>query len=101
MTNKKYFQYWGKADVNDIHSYHSVVYHCLDVAAVGVGLAERLLVSQHFAERLGISKAEILKFITFLCAIHDVGKFSDGFQNQLPDLVRMLRGISLTAVYQV
>jgi len=100
MINKKYYRYWGKADVIDRNCYHPVVYHCLDVAAVGMGLAKRLGLSRHFAERLVGEEQEILRYIAFLCAIHDVGKFSDGFQNQRPDLVHVLRGISLKAAYQ-
>ncbi|MGQ2872256.1 HD domain-containing protein, partial [Leptospira santarosai] len=30
---KSYYKYWGKADQEG--NYHLLVYHCLDVAAVG------------------------------------------------------------------
>ncbi len=34
---KSYYQYWGKADPNypGEPKWHPLVYHCLDVAAVG------------------------------------------------------------------
>jgi len=95
----EYFKYWGKA-ARDGSYYHPLIYHSLDVAAVGIKLAEQLRLSIHFSERLACEEQKILQFIAFLCAIHDIGKFSDGFQNQRPDLVQLLRGVSLTAAYQ-
>ncbi len=34
---KSYYKYWGKATAKEdgTHDYHLLVYHCLDVAAVG------------------------------------------------------------------
>lgn len=93
-----YFRYWGKADKNG--TYQPLVYHCLDVAAVGKLLADQLGIVKHIAKRLGCRDRTIAPFIPFLCAIHDVGKFSDGFQNQLPDLAFALRGVQLQSVYQ-
>lgn len=41
MTDKRYYKYWGKAGKED-GSYHLLPYHCLDVAAVGYVLLNRL-----------------------------------------------------------
>jgi len=79
---------------------HLLPYHCLDVAAVGQCLAEQLGVAEHIAKKLNCAKLNIMPAITFLCAVHDIGKFSDGFQNQIPAIVFMLRGIVLKAAYQ-
>ncbi|MDP2906154.1 MAG: CRISPR-associated helicase Cas3' [Candidatus Omnitrophota bacterium] len=96
---KAYFRYWGKAE-KEGNKYHPLVYHSLDVAAVGMRLADRLGIAKQIARRLSCNEKEIIPFITFLCAIHDIGKFSDGFQNQRPDMVLILRRVVLNAVYQ-
>ena len=75
-------------------------YHCLDVAAVGRYLADRLRIAEHIAQRLECEKSVVMPVITFLCAVHDIGKFSNGFQNQIPELVSLLRGASLNMAYR-
>ncbi len=49
MSNKGYFRYWGKArQRKDCKwDYHLLPYHCLDVAAVGQYLADRLGIAEH------------------------------------------------------
>lgn len=98
----EYFKYWGKAQKcsDGTRDYHLLPYHCLDVAAVGNLLCKQMGVSSYIAERLDIKESDVFSFISFLCAIHDIGKFSDGFQNQAPGLVQKLRGISLAVAYQ-
>ncbi|MBI1979808.1 MAG: CRISPR-associated endonuclease Cas3'', partial [Elusimicrobia bacterium] len=98
-TNKSYHHYWGKASKKDC-SYHLLVYHSLDVAAVGILLADRLRLAQHMAKRLDYDFQELLNIIAFLCAIHDIGKFSDGFQNLRPDLYKILKNTSTNVPYQ-
>lgn len=100
--DKKYLKYWGKAEKRQdgVWECHLLPYHCLDVAAAGMFLADRLGIAEHIAKKIGCDKSEIMPIITFLCAVHDIGKFSDGFQNQIPALVNTLRGISLNAAYQ-
>lgn len=102
MSNKGYFRYWGKAQQSEDGKwdYHLLPYHCLDVAAVGRCLADRLGIAEHIAQKLGCEKQEVMPVITFLCAVHDIGKFSNGFQYQRPELVAALRGVELNTVYQ-
>jgi len=76
-----YSQYWGKKS-HDGTSYHLLPYHCLDVAAVGrcyVDNNPRLksLFNSHplFANNPGL--------LPFLLALHDVGKFSQSFQEKI------------------
>lgn len=100
MTN--IYRYWGKArsSEDDGPSYHLLPYHCLDVAAVGKILIESqpdLL--QQFGKLSGIGTKLFLNWSIFLLAIHDVGKFADGFQNLRPDLFLQLQQRSTQAAY--
>ncbi len=93
MTEKaSYFKYWGKADRNDPTKYHLLPYHCLDVAACAQML---LLKRSDLLEKLtrlsGFAENQIINWLTFLYAIHDVGKFGDGFQGQQPELQKLLQ----------
>lgn len=99
---KTYYGFWGKAGegIDGDKICHLLPYHCLDVAAVGQILADKLGVANHIAQRFQCEKKDVMPIIVFLCATHDIGKFSDGFQNQLPELVKILRGKKLCAAYQ-
>ncbi|MCK4928675.1 MAG: CRISPR-associated endonuclease Cas3'', partial [Methanosarcinales archaeon] len=93
-----YYQYWGKANKFDSQgalSYHLLVYHCLDVAAAGHLLLrkDKHLLSR-FTEITYLDDETATNLITFYLAIHDIGKFSDRFQNLQPDLFEHLRGMT-------
>jgi CRISPR-associated endonuclease/helicase Cas3 len=96
----KYFRYWGKADLKYEREpkWHPVVYHSLDVAACA-----RTLLSMHsdWLSKLSacsnLSEKTLFKWIPFLLAVHDPGKFGNGFQNQRPDLQELLHGRSTSA----
>ncbi|HPD60775.1 MAG TPA: CRISPR-associated helicase Cas3', partial [Thermodesulfobacteriota bacterium] len=89
-----YFRYWGKADPNYLGEpkWHPLVFHCLDVAACGRML---LLKRPDFLKKLirlsGFPENQIINWLTFLYAIHDVGKFGEGFQGQNPELQKLLQ----------
>jgi CRISPR-associated endonuclease/helicase Cas3 len=89
--NESYYRYWGKAD-KDSNSYHLLPYHCLDVAACAKAL---LLKRGDLLEKLtrlsDLPEKQIINWITFLSAIHDCGKFGDGFQGQLAALQTLLQ----------
>ncbi|MDI6782206.1 MAG: CRISPR-associated helicase Cas3', partial [bacterium] len=92
------FKYWGKArqDKNGEWNYHLLPYHCLDVAAVGRNLLEcQPALLQQFANLSRIDSKPFLRWTTFLLAIHDIGKFADGFQNMQPDLLNLLQKRSI------
>ena len=99
------YDYWGKAKPDIDHaadSYHLLVYHCMDVAAVGHVLLQhdkRLL--NRFAEITSLSNDTTIDLITFYLAIHDIGKFSDRFQNLRPDIFKHLRGHTCDKVYKI
>jgi CRISPR-associated endonuclease/helicase Cas3 len=85
-----YYRYWGKADNEG--RYHLLPYHCLDVAACAQTL---LLKRSDFLKKLthlsNFSENQIIAWLTFLYAIHDVGKFGDGFQGQQEELQKSLQ----------
>ena len=87
--------YWGKARPNEQQQarWHPLVCHCLDVAASG---AELLWVNPRLKasfERIsGYPGEQLLPWILFFLALHDLGKFSVPFQQQVPDLLEELQG---------
>jgi CRISPR-associated endonuclease/helicase Cas3 len=88
---EKYYKYWGKcgAQPNEggLPSYHLLVWHCLDVAAVGkVWLRKNDGVRIRLSRKLKISKNELERWFCFFLCLHDVGKFSVTFQNLKPEL---------------
>ncbi|AKB19751.1 CRISPR-associated helicase Cas3' [Methanosarcina sp. WWM596] len=92
--NYSMFDNWGKSGFieKDEQGYHLLVYHCLDVAAVGAVLLEHdKLLAKKMMELTGLNKEENLSLIPFLLALHDLGKFSERFQNLKPELLKELR----------
>ena len=93
--NNSIFNNWGKSYPNEDGepSYHLLVYHCLDVAAVGNVLLEKDdLLIQKFIHATGLSKEQTLSFISFFLALHDLGKFSERFQYLNRELFKKLSG---------
>lgn len=89
------FRYWGKAkpDREDGPQYHPLPYHCLDVAACGSVLLEHQTTWLGGLSQLSGIQAEALRpWLRFLLAIHDIGKFANGFQQQRSDLQKELQG---------
>ncbi len=91
------FNYWGKARPTDDSSaaYHPLPWHCLDVAAVGVEVLDRMpALAQPFAARLQLEAPALRSGVAFWLALHDLGKFAESFQSQCPDVFGRLRGRS-------
>ncbi|WP_338415607.1 CRISPR-associated helicase Cas3' [uncultured Sphaerotilus sp.] len=89
--------YWGKARPSEGTGggyCHLLVYHALDVAAVGAMYLRRSpALRQWLRESLCIEDdSALLAWVTFWLALHDLGKFSLSFQSQRPDLVKILQG---------
>ena len=98
MTTGRLLRYWGKAGPGD--SFHPLAYHSLDVAAAGKCLlAGDPLLRRRLAEVSGLGEEPLLDWVTFLLAIHDLGKFADGFQGLRPDLLKTLQGRGTVAGY--
>ncbi len=90
---KDYFRYWGKAlkgkdDIDDDAAmYHLLVYHCLDVAAVGqVWWQHSKVIREHFVTQTELSEEKILAWLMFFVALHDLGKFDVRFQLKARDI---------------
>ena len=87
-----FFRYWGKAgEAGDPTRSHPLAFHSLDVAAVGIALAEaRPAWIDAFAATAQIERVGLHSAIAFLLALHDLGKFGDGFQRLRLDVARHL-----------
>ena len=80
-----YFNYWGKvSNTSELTGsyFHLLVYHSLDVAAVGWHLLnEESTLCLDLSSFLGISPGELRSIFTFSLLLHDLGKFAAAFQN--------------------
>lgn len=97
------FSYWGKAmpAAASGAQYHLLPFHSLDVAAVGVAyLKQSDAMLQAFSAMLDCSPEDFLSWAGFLFALHDLGKFSEAFQSQRPDLIEHLQQRAPNAVMQ-
>jgi len=76
--SKSLLTFWGKARPLAGHSpaFHPALLHCLDVAA-----ASKVLIDEGWAA----GSEELHPVLPFLTALHDIGKFSRGFQQQCPE----------------
>lgn len=80
---------WGKARPgNDAGpAYHPLLYHLLDVAAVGEAIVEcDGSLRARLTRYVGLEGDELSRWIAFLLALHDVGKASRLFQAIVPEL---------------
>ena len=89
-SSASYYRYWGKAKpTGDTKGapYHLLVYHCLDVAAVGRLLLDpQQALCKSLASRLEVDPAWLRDWFTFCLLLHDLGKFCRSFQNLVPNL---------------
>ena len=91
VDSELYWPFWGKAG-KEPETWHPLIFHSLDVAAVGVTLLTKNRRWQNTLARLsGITNVEIMNFIAFFLTTHDVGKFCDNFQSMQPDLMQHLQ----------
>jgi CRISPR-associated endonuclease/helicase Cas3 len=88
-----FFDYWAKTGADEAAGFHLLPYHGVDVAAVGSVLLERD--PRHLRTLVMLSgfRAESLRrAVPYHLALHDLGKFSEPFQDQKPELVARLQG---------
>lgn len=103
-SSETYFRYWGKADrkFDGEPKWHPLVYHCLDVAACGQALLRHQPAwLEKMAVLSGLDPDVLSQWLAFLLAIHDIGKFGDGFQALRPDLQGELQGQAAQVAYDV
>lgn len=86
---KNYFNYWGKS--KDTETYHLLPYHMLDTAAVIDAYLQKHKYFMNTWKNDYISKKTIKELILFFSALHDIGKFSESFQNLKPELLQKLQ----------
>ena len=88
--DQSFYRYWAKS-VDDPSQYHLLAYHSLDVAAVGYEyLQQDTLLQKRLGDAFHIQGSDIPPLIGFLFALHDIGKFTESFQNKRPDLFFLL-----------
>lgn len=93
-TRSLYYRYWGKSQNKnkDCEPYHLLVYHSLDVAAVGyVLLNKHASLLQQLSDLTGLEKETFKRWAIFFLSLHDIGKFADSFQNLDPDTLSALQ----------
>jgi CRISPR-associated endonuclease/helicase Cas3 len=70
-----------------------LVYHSLDVAAAGKTFLQRHHgLRQHLSRAFGLAEDVFCKWLVFFLALHDLGKFAEGFQGQNKTLFVDLHG---------
>ena len=95
MSNA-YWKYWGKA-ADGPDGYHLLAYHSMDVAAMGkVVLRSYPHLHERAARVLGLRYDQFEALWLYCLALHDLGKFSFGFQLLVPSLAARL-GIQETS----
>jgi CRISPR-associated endonuclease/helicase Cas3 len=93
MESCRFWNYWGKAKPTE-HGldFHRLVFHSLDVAAVGATYLEQApALLDTCCARLHCSRSAFLSWTGFFLVLHDLGKFSDAFQSLRPDIVCALQ----------
>lgn len=96
-----YYRYWGKAEKGG-DKYHLLPYHCLDVAAVGHSLLLNNPALRHkFAAITDLEEQICLRCLVVFLALHDIGKFSETFQNLRTDILEKLQGVTSNKEYTV
>ena len=101
---QSYYRYWGKASSSedDDLPFHLLPYHCLDVAAVGRELLRNdKCLRRMLTDITGVEEDVIGNWLMLFLALHDVGKFSEGFQNLRSDLFLKLQSRSSGKSYSV
>lgn len=100
-NEKTYWRYWGKTS-KTADSYHLLVYHSLDVAAVGWKLMQPTsLLCRRLASQLSVKPEWLQHWFSFLLMLHDIGKFARAFQNLAPNLSPELVPYQGQCVYRI
>ena len=102
---KLQYRYWGKAKKDPLHAgadYHLLVYHSLDVAAVGW----KLLNPEHkrckqLASLLKVNPQWLQRWFVFCLCLHDLGKFARSFQGLASGLSSQLVPADSRCQYQI
>ncbi len=89
------FRYWGKAGSNEDGGFHLLVWHALDVSAVGRHwLQASQVIRDRFTCMTEVDPEQAIAWALFFIALHDLGKFDIRFQIKVEWLWRKLNGDS-------
>lgn len=90
-------KYWGKANARDsVAPDHPLLFHSMDVAACArIYLDHCPDLTDQLGRWLDLEAEGVRDVVTFLLAVHDVGKFAENFQNKAPEVVRARFGEEL------
>ncbi|MCS6808959.1 MAG: CRISPR-associated helicase Cas3' [Bacteroidota bacterium] len=93
IMDSSYYTYWAKT----AHTvYHLLPYHLLDVAAVGhVLLSRDTRLRRRLADLCSMQEEMLHQWLVFMLALHDVGKFSQTFQQLELKVYNTLHGTTL------
>jgi CRISPR-associated endonuclease/helicase Cas3 len=96
IEQQSYHLFWGKSDrekSSDVSeeqsgiSYHRLVYHLLDVAAVADQLlCQDMQLRKRLSNLCKMEENVLHWWLVFLMGVHDIGKFSGRFQYLIPTL---------------
>ena len=92
------FVFWGKSTRGS--RWHPAVCHMVDVGQVARVLLEEVLpegAKRLLAAVLGITVSEVPAWGGLLCALHDLGKVSPGFQKKVPPLFHIVKESGFTS----
>ncbi|EPG75085.1 CRISPR-associated helicase Cas3 [Leptospira fainei serovar Hurstbridge str. BUT 6] len=87
---RPYLHLWGKANKDEFGklTWHPLVYHMLDVAAVAwIWLEADKQLRRIFTDLFGWNEYSLQTF-GLATALHDIGKASLGFQNKIPEIAK-------------
>jgi CRISPR-associated endonuclease/helicase Cas3 len=91
-----FWNYWGKARPAEgcAAAFHLLPYHCLDVAAVGAAYLDAAPgLRRWLTNTLGVAEeSDLVDWVSFWLCLHDLGKYSEAFQSQRPDVFELMRG---------
>jgi len=89
-------RFWGKTEsdqnkqfAGSEQKWHPAIYHMVDVGCVAQALLEHYLPESFTTwlfRSLGLVSDNVKTTVSFLCASHDIGKISPGFQRKVPEL---------------
>lgn len=102
-TSAPWVATWGKwggdrPELGSAETYHPLVCHMLDVAAVADALWHTALpraARAALSDGLGLAEAEARVWCSYLAALHDIGKCSPSFQRKKPRAVAPLTRLGL------
>ena len=94
---------WAKSRRDDAQKVHLLIYHLLDSAAVGLGLWKDVLsesIKDEISGYFNLKYDDMGQHLAYWIALHDIGKASPAFQNQLeranPNLIKQLSDSGLS-----